>query len=76
MEWYYVLGAISYGIFIVQFILSSFGFLETDLDVDFDGNVDFSVSDLLSFKGLVHFAMGFSGWLMVIGEVTADDCTV
>lgn len=71
MEWYYILGAVSYGIFIVQFILSSFGFLETDLDVDFDGNVDFNVSDLLSFKGLIHFAMGFSGWLMLAGKVTA-----
>ena len=71
MEWYYILGAISYGIFIIQFILSNFGFSETDLDVDFDGEVDFSVNDLLSFKGLVHFAMGFSGWLMLSGKVTA-----
>lgn len=76
MEWYYVLGAISYGIFIIQFILSSFGFLETDLDVDFDGNVDFSVSDLLSFKGLIHFAMGFSGWLMLAGKVTATTISI
>ena len=63
MEWYYILGIISYGIFIIQFILSNLGISDTDLDVDFDGNVDFSVSDLLSFKGLIHFAMGFSGWL-------------
>lgn len=76
MEWYYILGAISYGIFIIQFILSNFGFLETDLDVDFDGNVDFSVSDLLSFKGLIHFAMGFSGWLMLAGKVTATTISI
>lgn len=69
MEWYYILGAISYGIFIIQFILSNFGFSETDLDVDFDGDADFSVSDLLSFKGLIHFAMGFSGFLMLIEKV-------
>lgn len=71
MEWYYILGTVSYSIFIIQFILSNFGFFETDLDVDFDGDADFSVSDLLSFKGLVHFAMGFSGWLMLTGKITA-----
>ena len=37
MEWYYVLGIISYGIFIVQFILSNLGFGDTDIDIDLDG---------------------------------------
>lgn len=68
MEWYYILGIISYGIFIIQFILSNFGG-DTELDVDFDGEGDFDTSSLLSFKGLVHFAMGFSGWLMLVGKV-------
>lgn len=57
-ETYYLLAAISYGIFIVQFILSWFG---GDLDVD--GELD--VSDIVSFKGLVHFVMGASGWLCI-----------
>ena len=69
MEWYYILGIISYGIFIIQFILSNFGG-DTELDVDFDGEGDFDTSSLLSFKGLIHFAMGFSGWLMLTKEVT------
>lgn len=69
MEWYYILGVISYGIFIIQFILSNFGG-DTEIDVDFDGEGDFDTSSLLSFKGLVHFAMGFSGWLMLTGKVT------
>ena len=69
MEWYYVLGIISYGIFIVQFILSNLGFGDTDIDIDLDGDVDFDVSDLVSFKGLIHFLMGFSGWLMLSGTV-------
>ena len=69
MEWYYILGIISYGIFIVQFILSNLGFGDTDIDIDLDGDVDFDVSDLLSFKGLIHFLMGFSGWLMLSGTV-------
>lgn len=71
MEWYYTLGVISYGIFIIQFLLSLFGFSDTELDVDLDGNTDFSVNDLISFKGLIHFIMGFSGYLMVTQEITA-----
>lgn len=58
-ETYYLLAAISYGIFIVQFILSWFGG-DTDLDVDLDGELDMDVSDIVSFKGLVHFVMGAS----------------
>ena len=71
MEWYYILGIISYGIFIIQFLLSNFfGWGDLDLDIDFDGEPDFGLGDVLSFKGLVHFAMGFSGWLMLAGKVT------
>ena len=63
-EVYYLLAAISYGIFLVQFILSWFGG-DTDLDVDLDGELDMNVSDIVSFKGLIHFIMGASGWLCV-----------
>lgn len=64
MNVYYLLAGISYGIFIVQFILSWFGG-DTDLDVDLDGELDMDVGDIVSFKGLIHFLMGFSGWLCV-----------
>jgi hypothetical protein len=53
-------------IFIVQFILSFFlGELDIDseIDVDGDGVSDFNWSDILSFKGLIHFGIGF-GWTM------------
>lgn len=73
MEWYYILGIISYGIFLLQFGLSFIGGdteVDSDIDVDFDGEGDFSFSDLISFKGLIHFLMGLSGWLMVTGKVT------
>lgn len=53
-EVYYLLAA--YGIFLVQFILSWFGG-DTDLDVDLDGELDMNVSDIVSFKGLVHWEL-------------------
>lgn len=68
-ETYYLLAAISYGIFLVQFILSWFGG-DTDLDVDLDGELDMNVSDIVSFKGLIHFIMGASGWLCVKQSVS------
>lgn len=64
MEWYYILGIVSYGIFIIQSLLAIIGG-NTDIDLDLDGNVDIDTSSLLSFKGLVHFCMGFSGWLCI-----------
>ncbi len=69
MKWYFILGIISYGIFIIKFILSLFS-SEIDGDIDSDGDFDFKVSDLLSFKGLVHFAMGFSGYLIATDSIT------
>ncbi len=72
MEWYYILGIISYGIFIIQFILSCFG-TDSDVDIDLDGDSDFDLSSLFSFKGLIHFIMGFSGWLMINGNIQTID---
>lgn len=72
MEWYYILGIISYEIFLLQFSLSFLfgGDTDAELDVDLDGEADFSFSDLLSFKGLIHFLMGMSGWLMLQGNTS------
>ena len=55
---YYTIAAIIYSIFIIRFILSWIG-------GDFDIESDVDVSDVVSFKGLTHFLMGFSGWLSV-----------
>lgn len=55
---YYTIAVIVYGIFIIRFILSWVG-------GDFDIESDIDVSDVVSFKGLTHFLMGFSGWLSV-----------
>ena len=66
MSVYFGLALFSTGIFIVQFILSFFIGeldLDTDIDLDGDGVDDFSIGDLVSFKGLIHFLIGFS-WTM------------
>ena len=55
---YYIVAVIVYDIFIVRFILSWIG-------GDFDIDTDLDLSDVVSFKGLTHFLMGFSGWLSV-----------
>ena len=54
------LAFISYALFIIRFILSWIGG-----DLNIDGDLDLSISDVVSFKGLTHFLMGFSGWLSV-----------
>lgn len=60
-EFYYVIAGIAYGIFILQFVISWVAG-EFDVDVDFDGDADFDIGDVVSFKGLIHFLMGFGGW--------------
>ena len=60
---YYAIALIVYSIFIIRFILSWVG-------ADFDVEADVDVSDVVSFKGLTHFLMGFSGWLSVKSYIT------
>ena len=61
---YFFAALVSTGIFLLQFILSIFfGSMDTDIDVNADGNADIDMSSVLSFKGLIHFCMGF-GWFM------------
>ena len=52
----YGITIVVYGIFIIRFILSWIG-------GDFEIDADLDVSDVVSFKGVTHFLMGFSGWL-------------
>ena len=60
---YYAVALTVYSIFIIRFILSWVG-------ADFDVEADVDVSDVVSFKGLTHFLMGFSGWLSVKSYTT------
>lgn len=59
----YTICTICYAIFIVQFFLS---LLEYDLDLDLDMTSDLSLSDFISFKGILHFLIGESTYLSAI----------
>lgn len=60
---YYAVALTVYSIFIIRFILSWVG-------ADFDIDTDVDIGDVVSFKGLTHFLMGFSGWLSVKSYIT------
>ena len=60
---YYAVALTVYSIFIIRFILSWIG-------ADFDIDADIDIGDVVSFKGLTHFLMGFSGWLSVKSYIT------
>lgn len=63
---YFSIALFSTGLLVIQFILSFLVFgldFDTDIDLDSDGFSDFTMSDLISFKGILHFLVGFS-WTM------------
>lgn len=55
---------VSSGVFLVQFVISTF-FGSVDVDVDGSGDADTDMGSVFSFKGLVHFLIGF-GWTKVL----------
>lgn len=66
---YYIIGGVAYGI--LQFIIS---WVAGELDVDFDGDADFDIGDVVSFKGLIHFLMGWTSIKQLLGyEITWVD---
>lgn len=59
MEWFYTLGIVSYGIYMVIFITSLlYNKKLYSIEVNFK-------KDILAFKSVVYFCMGFSGALMI-----------
>jgi len=67
MAWYVILLIVSSGFFVLTTIIALF-FGDMDLDTDADVGSGFMVSDVISFKGLVHFTIGFSLALTLMGE--------
>ena len=52
------------GWFVVQFILSIIFGVGSEVDIDGDSSADLDLSDLISFKGLIHFGIGYSWWMV------------
>lgn len=62
MAWYYILFFSVLVFFLFKTVLS-WMFGDTDVDFDADDDIDFDVSSMLSFKGVLHFLLGFSTYL-------------
>ena len=64
-------------IFVIQFLVSILGMgidMDVDLDSSFDTDIDSTgstVGDLISFKGVLHFLLGFCWTLVLLKEVKA-----
>ncbi|MDR1437238.1 MAG: hypothetical protein LBI65_03865 [Candidatus Symbiothrix sp.] len=67
MAWYEIVLIASSGLFLLFTVCSLF-FGEIDVDLDLDAG--FLLSDLVSFKGMLHFVIGFSLTLTLFREVT------
>jgi uncharacterized membrane protein len=78
MEWYVIVLIVSSALFVLTSIGSLF-FGGMDIDVDTDLDVDgsgFLVSDVISFKGLVHFTIGFSLTLTLMKDFSLLSATI
>lgn len=78
MSWYVVLLVATLLVFLLKTILS-WAVGETEWDLDLDGEPDIDLGSMISFKGVLHFLMGFSAVLTSIGyeqthsfDVTAE----
>ncbi|MDR1667286.1 MAG: hypothetical protein LBS03_06300 [Bacteroidales bacterium] len=66
MVWYEIVLIASSAVFLLTLVVSLF-FGDMDLDVHADG---FLMGDIVSFKGLIHFCIGFSLTLTLMREFT------
>ena len=71
MAWYYILFLILLVYFVIKTVLVWF-LGDFDIDFDADGDVDFDFTSLLSFKGIMHFLLGFSGYLSAVARLCSD----
>ena len=66
MDWYYILFVVVFTIFIIKNIISWVAG-EVDVDFDLDENIDYDISTMFSFNGIIHFVLGFSSYLSING---------
>jgi len=70
MTWYEIILIASSALFLLTTVGSLiFGEIEFDADLDVDSD-SFLLSDVVSFKGLLHFVLGFSLTLTLMQEVS------
>jgi len=75
MAWYFILFYISLIFFVIKFFITLIAG-DIDFDVDFDGDIDFDLSSMFSFKGILHFILGFSSYLSIVAKLnTINDET-
>ena len=67
MAWYVIVLIVSSGLFLLTSI-GSLIFGDMDLDADVDVGSGFLLGDVISFKGLIHFTIGFSLTLTLMNE--------
>lgn len=67
LEWYNILFFLCLGIFVIKLIISLI-LGDIDVDFDFDGDIDFDISSVFSFKGVLHFLLGFSSYLATVAH--------
>ena len=75
MDWYVIVLIVSSALFLITTIVSLF-LGDIDMDADIDAGSGFLLGDILSFKGLVHFTIGFSLSLTLMKEFTLLSATV
>jgi prepilin signal peptidase PulO-like enzyme (type II secretory pathway) len=69
MAWYEIILLVSAALFLISTVGSLlFGGMEVDFDTDIEGGV--FLSDIFSFKGLLHFSIGFSLVLTLMQQVS------
>ena len=75
MEWYVIVLIISSGLFLLTTIGSLF-FGDIDIDASLEIDSGFLWGDVISFKGLVHFIIGFSLTLTLMNEFSMMSASI
>ena len=77
MAWYVIVLIISAALFVLISVVSIFfGDLDLNIDADVDTGGGLFGGDIFSFKGLLHFSMGFSLTLTLMKEVTVTSVSI